>query len=519
MKKLVSRVAWAGIVLAVLCMLAPVAEAGSPNITTKRVYGPTGLSNPIFVTAAPGDNERILVVEKTGRLRWVFPINSSNPAEHVVALNLRNETGANQSFNPFSLSDERGVFSAAFHPDFQNNRFLYVHYVNTSGSSRINRYTVSASDPYNIDPATRATILTQSQPFSNHNGGQIAFSPNDGYLYIGLGDGGSGNDPGNRSQTPTTLLGKILRIDVDGGSPYAIPSDNPFVLDPGTLDEIWALGARNPWRFSFDRANGALMIADVGQVTQEEINYVSGASVGGENYGWRLREGSIATPGVGGPPPSGNVNPIHTYGRGSGCSITGGYVYRGSAIPSLHGSAFWADWCSDRIWTGTPSVGGMSDVADRTAALTPNVGSIRDISSFGEDNQGEIYITDLGGNEVFQVISSETPNVSITMTPQSGTVSQGTNLLFDVVVQNNTAQNQTFDGWLEAALSNGTSANQNPIEGPRSVTLGPSQKICVTARVRIPNNAPQQRFFLRLNIGDFGTQKIDQTDAFVFVIQ
>ena len=231
-------------------------------------------------------------------------------------------------------------------------------------------------------------LLRISQPFSNHNGGQLAFGP-DGFLYIGTGDGGSGGDPGNRAQSLTTLLGKILRIDVDGGTPYAIPPDNPFSSTASALPEIWAYGLRNPWRFSFDRATGDLLIADVGQNAFEEINFQPAQSSGGENYGWRLMEASHCFN------PASNCNdgsltlPILEYGRGEGCSVTGGYVFRGRS-PGTRGMYIYGDFCSGTIWFAAPDEEGRwTNRLEIQSGLS--------ISSFGEAANGEIYVAGYGG--------------------------------------------------------------------------------------------------------------------------
>jgi glucose/arabinose dehydrogenase len=244
-----------------------------------------------------------------------------------------------------------------------------------------------SSDPDSVDATTADTILRVDQPYSNHNGGLVAFGP-DGYLYVGLGDGGSGNDPENRAQHPDSILGKMLRLNVDGALPYAIPATNPFATSTDTLREIWAFGLRNPWRFSFDRLNGDLFIGDVGQGTREEINVQSGASAGGENYGWRIMEGSGCR-GGGSCNMAGLTLPIVDYQNGDdGCAVTGGYVYRGSAITGLAGSYFYADYCNAWIRSFRYSGGQLVDHWDWSQKLATG-GSI---SSFGEDARGELYV-------------------------------------------------------------------------------------------------------------------------------
>ena len=263
------------------------------------------------------------------------------------------------------------MLGLAFHPDYTTTGFFYVNYTDNLGDTVVARYTVSAKDPNVADPDSAQTVLTQDQPFSNHNGGQVAFGP-DGYLYIALGDGGSGGDPQENGQNLNTWLGKILRVDVNGddfpGDPnrnYAVPPDNPFVSDPNALDEIWAYGVRNPWRCTFDRVTGDFFIADVGQGAWEEINFQPAASPGGENYGWDVLEGGLHGPQ---PVPGGNcfedfpqgscnaflnggsTLPVLEYSHSFGCSVTGGYRYRGQLYPQLDGIYFYSDLCSGIIW-------------------------------------------------------------------------------------------------------------------------------------------------------------------------
>ena len=240
-----------------------------------------------------------------------------------------------------STGNEQGLLSIAFHPDYTNNGRFFVSRTAGGGNTRVTEHLVT-SDPNVGDPAVVQQIVAENQPFSNHNGGQIAFGP-DGYLYVALGDGGSANDPGNRSQNGSTNLGKMLRLDVDASAPF-VPPSNPFVGNGSVLDTIWATGLRNPWRFSFDRATGDMYIADVGQNAWEEINFQPASSAGGENYGWRCMEGDHCT-GLSGCACNSTtlVDPIQEYSHSFGCSVTGGYVYRGSAIPALQGTYFYAE--------------------------------------------------------------------------------------------------------------------------------------------------------------------------------
>ncbi len=360
--------------------------------TTVRVA--TGLSRPVYVTAVPGDYDRIFIVEqRTARIKVLhFSTGVIDTFLHIDSLVI--DTG-----------NERGLLGLCFHPGYPDTPYFYVHYNNNAGNSVIARYTVTAN-PDSADAHSRFQILQVTQPAGqdNHKSGMIAFGP-DGYLYVSFGDGGSGNDPGNRAQSDTTLLGKILRIDVDGGSPYAIPPDNPFVGLP-PLDEIWAKGVRNPWRWSFDRLTGDLYIGEVGQNAWEEVDFQPANSTGGENYGWRCMEGFHCTGLSGCTCNSPTLTlPIQEYSHSDGCSITGGFVYRGCAIPEYLGLYFFADYCSDSIWTFRYANGTVSEFTNRTAELDPpGALNIGDISSFGEDAYGELYICDLVGGEVFKIV-------------------------------------------------------------------------------------------------------------------
>lgn len=312
----------------------------------------------------------------------------------------------------------------AFHPEYANNGVFYVYYTASGGGANtLAQFSVSGN-PDMANP-TGTVLFSTPDPFPNHNGGWIAFGP-DGYLYIAMGDGGSGNDPNGAGQNLNTMLGKVHRIDVDGadGIPanddddgildngvngYSSPPDNPFVGPAFGLDSIWAYGLRNPWRDSFDRLTGDLYIADVGQGAWEEINFQPGGSPGGANYGWRCMEGNHCT-GLSGCTCNDPAltDPIHEYAHaGVNCSVTGGYVYRGCAIPDLQGVYFFADYCSNRIWSFRHN-GGVTEFTDRTAELIPDIGSITQISSFGEDAYGELYILDLSG-EVFKILPDAAP--------------------------------------------------------------------------------------------------------------
>ncbi len=384
----------------------------------------TGLDRPVFLTAPPGDLDRIFVVEQhTGSIRIV----STNDGS-VLDTPFLTISGLPTGF-------EQGLLGLAFHPDYDNNGHFFVYY--TDPHTQVVRYTVSGS-PDIANPASALPILSITQPQNNHNGGWMGFGPDD-YLYIATGDGGNRDDDGdghtsgigNAQDITNNLLGKILSIDIDADDfpaeaarNYAIPGDNPFVGKTGD-DEIWAYGLRNPWRASFDRETGDLWIADVGQDYCEEIDVQPAESNGGENYGWRLREGMIATPtgGVGGASPAGAVDPIMEYThpgqlcgpQGSlvdGISITGGYVYRGPAAP-LRGRYFFSDFSTARVWslvwdeTDPVSNDGtnFSDFIDHAddPEYGPDVGTLSFVSSFGEDAAGNLYVLDLFGGEVFLV--------------------------------------------------------------------------------------------------------------------
>lgn len=359
------------------------------ELTTELVA--SGLSSPVLVTAPAGDFERIFIVEQTGKIK-VFKNGNLLPDPFL------------DISSKISSGGERGLLGLAFHPD--DPGLFFVDYTNTSGNTVIASYKIIDGNPDMADPGSDVILLTISQPYSNHNGGCINFG-SDGYLYIGMGDGGSGNDPGNRAQDGSTLLGKILRINVDGGLAYSIPADNPFVDDPGVLDEIWTIGVRNPWRYSFDRFTGDLYIADVGQNAIEELDFQSVASPGGENYGWRCMEGTQCTGLTGCTCDAPELTlPYYDYNHSAGrCSITGGYVYRSESLPLLQGTYFFGDYCSAEIWSLVYEGGLVKEFTDRTDELNPGSGlSIDWISSFGQDGNGDLYICDIGG-EVFKIVS------------------------------------------------------------------------------------------------------------------
>jgi hypothetical protein len=362
----------------------------------------SGLSDPIFLTAAPADT-RLFIVERDGRI-LVYDDGSGLRAAPFLDIRARVSTGG-----------EQGLLGLAFPSDYAASGLFYVYYTNLAGNSVVARFRSSPSDPDLADAASEEPLLVVPQPFTNHQGGTIAFSPIDGYLYFGLGDGGSGNDPDERAQDPQSLLGKMLRIDVSGGlgSGYSIPATNPFrgLADPlnAVRDEIWAFGLRNPFRFGFDRLTGDLFIGDVGQSRVEEIDFEP-AGVGGRNYGWDVLEGSLPNPTDPAPALDSHAPvhtpPIHEYDHSLGCSVTGGTVYRGS-IAALQGLYFFSDWCSASLWTLDPTTG---TVTDRTAELTPSSGPpISQPVAFGEAASGELYVVGLLGN-VWRLTGPPDPN-------------------------------------------------------------------------------------------------------------
>lgn len=363
---------------------------------------------PTNAIAAPGDFTRLYIVEKRGRIRV---LNTKTGAIESTFMDIDSIVGGGGSTN-----NEQGLLGFAFDPAWPKSRDVYVYHTNNSGNTTVARYV--ANDANSVDLSTRETILVHNQPFGNHNGGWIGFGPNDGYLYVATGDGGSGGDPGNRSQDITNQpLGKMLRIDPSGddypSNPnlnYAIPADNPFVGVTGD-DEIWAYGLRNPWRCSFDMETGDLWIADVGQNAREEINFQPADSLGGENYGWRCREGNANFNFGGNCASQTFTEPVFVYSHSLGRSVTGGMVYRGCQIPSMQGEYFFGDFVSARIWS-TP-VDDPGNAIQRQADIAPPSGGINRISTFAQDNRGELYILEhgTGGNGELWKLVAQNPTV------------------------------------------------------------------------------------------------------------
>ena len=368
-------------------------EISTPLTTTAAA---SGLHRPVLACAPAGDTARLFILEQwTGQIR----ILANGALLPVPFLDLGSS---------ITVGDDQGARSMAFHPDYAQNGFVFVTYIDRAGDLVLARFHVS-SDPDVADLMSQEIVLTIDEPGTNHSGGMIAFGPRDGYLYFATGDGGPGHDPDNRAQDPAQLLGKMLRIDVDVPKGYGIPDDNPFVGPGDPRDEIWAFGLRHPWRFSFDRLTGDLFLGDVGQASREEIDFQPAGSPGGLNYGWRCEEGTLCT-GLGGCECGAKAltPPIHEYDHGAGCSVIGGYVYRGCAVPDLQGSYFFTDYCSQRIFSFHYDGAAISDFRDRTQELEPSSGGpIEAPFSFGEDARGELYILDGSHGVLWKIVPRE----------------------------------------------------------------------------------------------------------------
>ncbi|MDZ4671290.1 MAG: PQQ-dependent sugar dehydrogenase [Phototrophicales bacterium] len=342
-----------------------------------------GFDNPIQVVHAGDSSNRLFVVEQLGFV-LVVENGAYLPEPFLDISELLTYEVIRGGYT------ERGMIGMVFHPNYAENGYFYVNYVNRDEDVVVVRYQVSADNPNRANPNSALQIINVGQPFPNHNGGSMEFSPIDGYLYISVGDGGAAGDPFSNGQRTDTLLGKILRIDVNT-EPYAVPADNPFAEDDDFSPEIWAWGLRNVWRMSFDRATGDLYMADVGQEKVEEVNMQPATSTGGENYGWNALEGSERyNPNTAIPEP--NVLPVAEYGHDDGCSITGGNVYRGTELPELDGIYFYGDYCNGRTWSL------YFDDASGEWVSAPFIETGKQIVSFGEDEAGEIYLVDYKGD-------------------------------------------------------------------------------------------------------------------------
>lgn len=341
----------------------------------------SGLQQPTYLTHAGDD--RLFLVEKAGRIL----VAENGELQPTPFLDIRDLVG--------SEGAEQGLLSIAFHPRHSENGRFFINYTNPEGHTVIARYEVDPENPNSADTGTERILMTIGQPFAVHNGGLLKFGP-DGYLYVGVGDGGTSGDFFSNAQNNQNLLGTILRLDVDYADPYAIPADNPFVDDDDVRSEIWSFGLRNPWRFSFDRLTNDLFIADVGQFQWEEINFQEAGNTGARNYGWDILEGAhcynretCETEGY--------IMPVAEYNHGeNGCSITGGYVYRGLQYPDLQGNYFFADYCSGKMW-------GLVQQNNGQWLTTELIDSDELFSSFGEDKSGELYVLGFGSGTIFQL--------------------------------------------------------------------------------------------------------------------
>ncbi len=417
------------------------AHASAQNFKSVRVAN--GVSAVLYVTHAPDDYKRAFLVQQgSGGVANVRILDISVEPNVLLPTPYATISG-------ITTGGERGLLGFAFHPDYTTNGYVYFSFTDAAGHSQVTRFTRDAANPNKIDQTTALKIINQNQPFSNHNGGWISFGP-DGFLYFALGDGGSGNDPQGNGQNINTLLGKMLRIDVnaddfpaDPNLNYAIPAKNPFAGAIPGRDEIWAWGLRNPWRNSFDRVTGDFWIGDVGQNAWEEIDFQAANDnnanpgeptyQGGKNYGWRCMEGKACTGLTGCTCNATTLTlPVWDFNHTGNCSVTGGYVYRGCAIPELQGHYFFADYCANKIWSVKYSGSGPitpSQIIDRTAQLAPGGGlSIGSITSFGEDAYGELYICDQGG-EVFKIVPiNPTPDCNTNLKVDACDILDGTSL-------------------------------------------------------------------------------------------
>jgi glucose/arabinose dehydrogenase len=353
---------------------------GDPAAVQARLVKVADVNGPVAIAVRP-DDDSLYVAEKGGRVRRVPKGQTPSPGviEGGSLLDISDQV---------STGSEQGLLGITFNGDGSK---LYVNYTDRAGDTQVVEY---AWRDGRADVGSRRVLLSVDQPFANHNGGQVSFGP-DGKLYIGLGDGGSQGDPANRAQNLGDLLGKLLRIDPapSGDKPYTVPSDNPFVGRSGAAGEVWMYGLRNPWRFSFDRVTRDLWVADVGQNAWEEVNFLPAGSQAGANFGWNLLEGSHRYKGAN---PDGAILPIHEYSHDEGCSVTGGYVYRGSRVPTLRGVYVYADACSGTIWGLAQEGGQLKGNAELTLGGRDALGrSGGTISSFGEDASGELYMMSL----------------------------------------------------------------------------------------------------------------------------
>jgi glucose/arabinose dehydrogenase len=360
----------------------PGTPAPIPAVSLETVAG--GFARPTFVTHAGDGSGRLFVLEKQGRIR-VIEGGRVLPEPFLDITNIVKSSG-----------NEQGLLGLAFHPGYEANGRFFVYYTAQDNDNTVAEYRVT-SDANRADQGSGKEVLAIADKYSNHNGGMLAFGP-DGYLYIAMGDGGSAGDPEDNGQNLMAFLGKIHRLDGEGGDPDGIPESHPFIAEAGTRGEIWAWGLRNPWRFSFDRETGDLWIADVGQNKYEELNFQPAESKGGENYGWAVMEASHCFRPASGCDTTGMTLPIFEYSHSEGCSVTGGYVYRGEAYPALKGVYLFTDYCTGNLWA-TRQVGAGEFETERIGTVPGS------ISSFGEDEAGELYAVRDSEGAVYRVVA------------------------------------------------------------------------------------------------------------------
>lgn len=371
---------------------APQDRAEAPQMKLEESV--TGLTFPVQITHSDDGSGRIFVVEQVGRVRIIRP----GPALDNGAAEAGNKTLFLDITDRVGCCWERGLFSIVFPPNYSTSRHFYLNYTNKEGNTVISRFTTS-DDPDRADPDSEDIVLTIDQLDHLHNGGRMAFSPRDGYLYVGNGDGGAWYH--NTGQDPNSLLGKMLRIDVESDvKPYGIPEGNPFTAVDGYRDEIWALGLRNPWGFAFDKKTGALFIPDVGNSRREEVNFQPASSSGGENYGWPMMEGSICFDHW---PCSeraeGLIPPVAEYDHTQGCAVAGGVVYRGSAFPHLQGIFLYSDYCRGQIWGLKRPEPRSQDVWQSDLVLN----AAFPVSSIGEDEEGNVYVASYADGVIYML--------------------------------------------------------------------------------------------------------------------
>ncbi|MFK7809139.1 MAG: PQQ-dependent sugar dehydrogenase [Saprospiraceae bacterium] len=372
--------------LLALLLLASTYAFAQPEVSLDQYA--TGFNRPVGIVSAGDD--RLFILEQSGDIE-IIDANGDPLDDPFLEINVNDN------------ANEQGLLGLAFHPNYADNGYFYVNYTaNGGGDSKVVRYSVDPTDPNKADPNSALELMSVDQPYSNHNAGDIAFGP-DGYLYVGWGDGGSGGDPDEFSQNTTMMLGKMLRIDVDSDTqPYGIPPNNPYLNDSDVLDEIWAIGLRNPWRYSFDRKTGDLWIGDVGQNAKEEVDFIAAADManGGFNFGWDCREGDIGYEPSNCAASQAFTDPVHVYKMGSQftCnSITGGYVYRGCEFPDIYGHYLYADYCFGIIWALAPDGNGgwtNTEVFEQAGA---------DISTFGQDNEGNLYVARRNNGRIYKI--------------------------------------------------------------------------------------------------------------------